>query len=286
MDSDNQSSGNSQMLEAWQESAKYWAQHRDTIHRMFAQLTQALIEAAQIRAGQHVLDVAGGAGDPSLTIAELVGPDGRVTYTDAVAQMVETARSEASRREINNIEFKQCVADSLPFPENSFDVVVSRLGVMLFPDPFAAISEMLRVLKPNGRLAFAVWHKSELNPFCYVVSNVMDQYIKTAAEDPDAPGAFRFAEPGKLAAVMKQAGAVDVEDFVFSFDIAAPISPLQFWLMRSQTSDTLRQKLTQLSSDEQAVVTAKIKHGVKEFFPGDEMKFPARMIIASGKKPN
>jgi ubiquinone/menaquinone biosynthesis C-methylase UbiE len=281
MDSKNQ---NSDMLEAWQESAKYWAQHRDTIHVMFAPLTQVLIETAQIREGQNVLDVAGGAGDPSLTIAELVGPAGHVTYTDAVAQMVETARGEASRRGISSIEFHQCVADALPFPENSFDVVVSRLGVMLFPDPLAAVREMLRVLKPNGRLAFAVWHQSELNPFCYVVSNVIDQYIKSAPTGPDEPGAFRFAEPGKLPAVMKQAGAVDVEDFVFSFNIAAPISPLQFWLMRSQTSDTLRQKLAQLSSDEQAVVTAKIKHGVKEFFPDDKMQFPARMIIATAKK--
>ncbi len=287
MDSNNRNSNNSSdMLEAWQKSAKYWAQHHDTIHAMFAPLTQVLIETAQIREGQTVLDVAGGAGEPSLTIAGLVGPTGQVTYTDAVAQMVETARSEASRRGISNIEFHQCLADALRFPENSFDVVVSRLGVMLFPDPLAAVREMLRVLKPNGRLAFAVWHQSELNPFCYVVTNVIDQYIKSVPTDPDEPGAFRFAEPGKLAEVMKEAGAVHVEDFVFSFDIAAPISPLQFWLMRSQTSDTLREKLAQLSSDEQAVVTAKIKQGVKEFFPGDKMKFPARMIIATGKKPN
>jgi ubiquinone/menaquinone biosynthesis C-methylase UbiE len=272
------------MLKAWQESAKYWAQHRDTIHLMFTPLTQVLVETARIQEGQNVLDVAGGAGDPSLTIAGLVGPTGHVTYTDAVAQMVETARSEASRRGFDNVEFHQCLADALPFPENSFDVVVSRLGVMLFPDPLAAVREMLRVLKPNGRLAFAVWHQSELNPFCYVVTNVIDQYIKSAPIGPDEPSAFRFAEPGKLAAVMKHGGAVEVDDFVFSFDIAAPISALQFWLMRSQTSDTLRQKLAQLSSDEQAVVTAKIKHGVQEFFPDDQMKFPARMIIATGKK--
>ena len=144
--------------------------------------------------------------------------------------------------------------------------------------------ELLRVAKPGGVLAFAVWHKSELNPFCYVVTNVMDQHIEPAVPGPDAPSAFRFAEPGKLANVMRQAGAIDVEESTVKFDIAAPISPLEFWTMRSQTSDTLRQKLTQLSEDEQSKISQEIVHAVQEFFPANQMKFPAQMIIAIGKK--
>ena len=66
----------SDMLQVWQESAKYWTKHSDTIHQMFAPLTRALIERGGISEGQTVLDVAGGAGEPSLTIAETVGPDG------------------------------------------------------------------------------------------------------------------------------------------------------------------------------------------------------------------
>jgi SAM-dependent methyltransferase len=273
------------MLDVWRESAQYWTKHSHTIHQMFAPLTRALIERAGIVAGQHVLDVAGGAGEPSLTIAETVGPGGSVTCTDAVAEMVEAARAEAQRRGLTNMQFRQCTADSLPFPDNSFDVVVSRLGAMFFPDPVAAMRGMLRVLRPNGKLAFAVWGQSDVNPFCYLVTRVMEHHVKSPAADPDAPNAFRFAEPGKLTTVMTQAGAINVEEGIVSFDLEAPISARQFWAMRSQTSDTLRAKLEKLSADEQAEIAVEIEQAVQEFFPSNQMKFPAHLIIATGKKP-
>lgn len=273
------------ILSEWRESAPHWSRHSATIRTIFAPLTSALIEHAGIHEGQSVLDVAGGPGEPSLTIAEVVGPSGSVTCTDAVPEMVEAARAEADRRGIRNVQFRQCTADSLPFPDNSFDAVVCRLGAMFFPDSSAAMREMLRVTKPGGVIAFAVWHKSELNPFCYVVTNVMDQHVTpTTVADPDAPSAFRYAETGKLANVISQAGAIDVEEHIVKFDIAAPVSPVEFWAMRSQTSDTLRQKLTQLSADEQSQIAREVESAVQEFFPHNQMKFPAQMIIASGKK--
>src|SRR5215218_441894 len=112
--------------------------------------------------------------------------------------MIEAARAEAQRRGLTNMQFRQCSADSLPFPDNTFDVIVSRLGVMFFPDSVAAMREILRVLKPGGKLGFAVWGKSDVNPFCYLVTGVMEQHVKSAAADPDAPNAFRFAELGKV----------------------------------------------------------------------------------------
>ena|SRR5690349_6022562 len=274
------------MLDVWTESARYWTKHSNTLHQMFVPLTSALLERAGISKGQTVLDVAGGAGEPSLTIAEVVGTEGSVTCTDGVAQMVETARAEAQRRGLTNMRLQQCAADSLPFPDNSFDVVVSRLGVMFFPDPVAAFREMLRVLRPNGRLAFAVWGKSDVNPFCYLVTRVMEQHVKSPAADPDAPNAFRFAEPGKLINVMKQAGAVDVEESIVDFDIEAPISAREFWGIRSQTSDTLREKLVKLTADEQTQIADEVEQAVAEFFPGNQMKFPTQMLIATGTKPS
>ena len=273
------------VLNEWRETAKYWTKYSATIRTMFAPLTEALIEQAGIHEGQSVLDVAGGAGEPSLTIAEVVGSTGSVTCTDAVADMVEAAQTEAGRRGVNNIQFQVCSADSLPFPDNSFDTVVSRLGFMFFPDSLAAMRELLRVAKPGGSMAFAVWHKSDVNPFCYLVSRIMDQHVEQPATEPDAPNAFRFAEPGKLANVMTRAGLVDVVERVIKFDIAAPLSPLEFWTMRSQTSDTLRHKLAKLPADEQAEVTREVEQAVSEFFPDNQMKFPAQMIIVSGKKP-
>ena len=272
-------------INGWSETAPYWIKHSATIRTMFVPVTRALIERAGVQAGQSVLDVAGGAGEPSLTIARTVGPTGSVTCTDAVAEMVAAAESEARRQGLKNVQFHQCLADCLPFADASFEVVVSRLGVMFFPDPLAAMRELIRVTKPGGVLAFVVWHKSELNPFCYFVSGVMDQHVSSPAADPDAPNAFRFAEQGKLANVMVQAGAVDIEESEIEFDIEAPISAQEFWAMRSQTSDTLRAKLKQLSADEQSQVAREVEQAVVEFFPHDQMRFPARMILLTGKKP-
>lgn len=269
------------IVDAWRESAPYWARHSNTIRTMFMPLTRALIEHAGIHEGQSVLDVAGGAGEPSLTIAGIVES---VTCTDAVAEMVETARAEAQRRGITNVQFRQCSADDLPFPSNSFDVTVSRLGAMFFPDPVAAVREMLRVTRPGGSLGLAVWARSEANPFCHVVTGVIDRHINPGVVDPDAPNAFRFAEPGKLAGIVTEAGASGVKEHVVKFNMEAPISPPQFWTMRSQTSDTLREKLAKLSSDEQAQITSEIEQAVQQFFPANQMRFPTQMIVVTGRK--
>jgi SAM-dependent methyltransferase len=155
---------------------------------------------------------------------------------------------------------------------------------MLVPDPLAAVREMLRVTKPGGRLALAVWHKSEINPFCYVVTNVMAQHVNAPAADPDAPNAFRFAESGKLANVLTEAGAREVEERVVKFNIQAPISAHEFWIMRSRTSDTLREKLAKLSTEEQTQIADEVQQEVKEFFPHNQMNFPTQMILATATK--
>src|SRR5688500_18274240 len=118
----------SEILREWKDSAALWRVHSVTIRRMFAPLTAALIEEAEISTGQSVLDVAGGPGEPSLTIAEVVKPTGSVMCTDAVAEMVAAAEEESQRRGLENVHFRQCTADSLPFADNAFDVTVSRLG--------------------------------------------------------------------------------------------------------------------------------------------------------------
>jgi ubiquinone/menaquinone biosynthesis C-methylase UbiE len=269
----------------WGETAKYWVRHSDLIRVMFAPLTRTLMEDARIVHGQRVLDVAGGAGEPSLTIAATVGPAGSVTCTDAVEEMVNAARAEAGRRGLGNIEFRCCTADSLPFPDDSFDAVVSRLGAMFFPEPLGALREMLRVSKPNGRVALAVWHRSDLNPFCYIVSEAMSRYVETPPSDPDAPGAFRFAEPGKLAGILKAAGAIDVNERILEFKIEAPLSPEEFWEMRSETSESLRSKLTTLTAEQALQVAREVEAEVREFFPNNQMSFPAKMLIVSGTKP-
>jgi ubiquinone/menaquinone biosynthesis C-methylase UbiE len=275
-----------EVLREWRASAFYWQKHANTIRTMFEPVTQALIEDADIMEGEAVLDVAGGAGEPSLTIADLVGPTGSVTYTDAVQEMVAAAEIESHRRGLKNISFKQCSAQSLPFESQSFDAVVCRLGVMFFPDPVAALREMLRVTKHDGVISLAVWGKSELNPFSYAITSVVERYFEMTAEaDPNASGAFRFAEPGSVTQILAEAGAVDIRERVLKFNIAAPISLEQFWEMRSETSGTLREKLATLSPSQVDLLAKEAKQAVSEFFSKSGMSIPAQMNIVTAHKP-
>jgi SAM-dependent methyltransferase len=272
-------------LREWRESAQYWERHAQTIRTMFAPVTRALIAEAGIIEGDKVLDVAGGPGEPSLTIAEEVGPTGSVVCTDAVAEMVAAAQSEAHRRGLKNISFEQCLPDSLPFESNSFDAAVCRLGVMFFPEPLSGLREMLRIVKSEGALSFAVWHERDANPFSYTVTDAVSRYIKIQPEDPDAPGAFRFAAPDKLARILTEAGATRVRELLLKFRIEAPISRDEFWEMRSSTSGTLREKLDAMSADLRRKIADEVKEAVTEFFPDERMSFPAQMLIVTGDKP-
>src|ERR1041385_3793265 len=205
-------------LQAWESSAPYWEKHRALITQMFAPLTTALIEEAHIAPGDKVLDIGGGAGEPSLTMSGNVGPTGAVMYSDPAPGMLEAARAEAARRGLTNIQFEQCSGDELPFRDHSFDAAVARLSVMFFPDPLRGLREALRVVRGRGRVAFVVWTRREANPFFAVTAEVVDRFVPMAEPEADAPDPFRFALPGKLAGMLKEAGGVDVVERQLNFE--------------------------------------------------------------------
>jgi ubiquinone/menaquinone biosynthesis C-methylase UbiE len=274
-----------EVLAAWETSSQYWNKHQALIEKMYAPLSRALIEDAHIVSGQTVIDVGGGSGEPSLTIAPLVGASGSVTYTDPAAGMVRAARDEATRRGLTNISFHQCPAEQLPFADDSFDAGVSRLSVMFFPDVLAGQREMLRVVKSGGYVSFMVWAAREVNPFFSVVTEVLDRFVPADVEDEDAPGAFRFATPGKLATALREAGAVDVRERDLAFTIEAPITVERFWELRTEMSDTFRKKLAKLVPDQVAAIRYTVQKAVGGYFKTGGMSFPARVLIVTGKKP-
>src|ERR1700720_2461286 len=195
-----------EVIKRWRGSATVWDKHRKVIRGMFAPVTQALIEDAEIGSQDSVLDVATGPGEPALSVAALAGPNGKVFGVDAIPGMVAAARAEAERLQLKNAKFEVAFADDLPFADETFDAVISRFGVMFFPSPVDGVREMLRVLKPGRKLALAVWHFAERNPFHSALSRVMDRYVDSPPLEPDALDAFRFAPPGKLLEVFSEAG--------------------------------------------------------------------------------
>jgi SAM-dependent methyltransferase len=268
----------------WTESAPYWEKHRDLIRDMFVPVTQALIKDAAITAGSQVLDVAMGPGEPALSIAELVGPAGKVVGTDLVPAMVEAARNEAQRRGLRNTSF-EVVAERLPFPANTFDAVVSRFGIMFFPSPLDSLRDWLRVLKPGGRIAAAVWHSADKNPFFHVVGQVVEKYVASSPPAPDAPDAFRFATPGKLQAVLSEAGVAQISERMLRFAIEAPISVEDFWTIRTEISEKLRTKIAGLPKEQVTSLKREVIEALRAYSSGGGVSFPAEVLILSGRKP-
>jgi ubiquinone/menaquinone biosynthesis C-methylase UbiE len=272
------------VLDAWQTSARYWDKYRVLIAQIFAPLTSGLVEEALIGTGQNVLDIGGGSGEPSLTISSIVGPTGSVMYTDPVAGMVESAQAEAGRRGLTNIHFKQCSADDLPFADRAFDVAVGRLSAMFFVDPAAAVREAVRVIVEDGHVSFAVWGPKEANPFFSTITDVIERFVEVPPEDPDAPDAFRFAAPGKLAGILEKAGAESVIERKLNFEIKAPISFEQFWQLRTEMSGSLREKMAGLSPAQLPTVKQTVADAAQRYFVRGTMSFPAQALIVSGRR--
>ena len=275
-----------EVISRWSETAPYWEKHRAIIREMFAPVTRALIEDARIASGSSVLDVATGPGEPALTIAELVGSEGKVLGIDAVPGMVEAARREASRRKFRNASFAVAPADVLPLETGSFDAVVSRFGVMFFPSPVRAVREMLRVLKPGGRMALAAWHFAERNPFHCTVARVVERYVSSPPPSADSPDAFRFAAPGKLRAVLSEAGVAAACERLLRFSIRASVSVEEFWTLRSEMSENLRSKLAKMPPKQNAEVKREAIEALRAYSGDGAMSFPAEVLIVTGSKPS
>lgn len=273
-----------EIIKRWSGSAPFWEKHREVIRGMFDPVTRALVEDARIGSGDTVLDIATGPGEPALSLAALVGAEGKVFGIDPILGMIEAARRAAESVAAKNVQFEVASADHLPFADDTFDAVVCRFGAMFFPSPVDAVRELLRVLKPGRKLVLAVWHFAEKNPFHYLLSRVMDRHVPPAPPDPDAFDAFRFAAPGKLQKFLSEAGAAAVSERLLQFAIQAPISTEDFWAMRREMSDTFRAKIASLSGDQLAEVNRDALASLREYCTGGCVSLPAEVLIVSGTK--
>src|ERR1700731_132998 len=274
-----------EIIKRWSGSAPFWERHRDIIRQMFTPITQALVEDGEIESQHSVLDIATGPGEPALSVAAMAGTNGKVFGVDPIPEMVTAARRAAERLGLKNVQFDVAFADQLPFHADTFDAVISRFGVMFFPSPLDGVREMLRVLKPGRKLAFAVWHFAERNPFHSALSRVMDRYVDSPPLEPDALDAFRFAPRGKLLKVFSEAGVAASSERLLQFKIeASAVGVEDFWNLRREMSEKLSEKFATLSEELKLKVTQEMLSSLAEYSTANGMSFPAEVLIVSGSK--
>ncbi len=148
------------------------------IPALFQEWAPRVADAARIQSGHRVLDVACGTGVLARAVADRVGPAGSVVGLDINEGMLAMARRKAPQ-----IEWRQGPAEALPFDSNSFDAVVSQFGLMFFEDRRAAVEEMVRVLRPGGRLAVAIWDSLENTPGYAVVTELLQRLFGDETAD-------------------------------------------------------------------------------------------------------
>jgi len=255
--------------------------HREIIRHMFAPVTQALVDDGLIGLGDTVLDIATGLGEPALTMSALVGSESEVFGIDPAPEMVDAARRATDHLGFRNAQFEVASADRLA---DTFDAVVSCFGVMFFSSPIDGVREMLRVLKPGRKLALAVWHFAENNPFHYAVARVIERFVDSPPPPPDAPDAFRFASPGKLRGVLAEAGAISRSERLLKFTIQASTSVEDFWTLRCEMSEKLREKLATLSREKLTEVKRHALEALQGYSTERGMSFLAEVLIVTGTK--
>lgn len=194
----------------WGSVALGWRKWWPIIEAGADDLNQRLVELARVRAGDRVLDVATGIGEPALTAARRVGAEGRVLATDLAPLMLEMARERAAQAGLRNVEFREADVHTLDVGPASFDAALCRWGLMLFLDPSAAAIRIRSALRPGARFAAAVWGEAADVPFLALPMQVARRELDLAPPPADQPGPMRLGRRGALEDVLTGAGFVDV----------------------------------------------------------------------------
>ena len=192
----------------WDYSAKGWSAWRDQIEAWFAPVTKKMIDLAPVKPGQTVLDAGTGYGQPALTAAGIVGPDGHVFGIDLSRAMLEAARKQASKQNLSNVSFAERDIEALD-DVGRFDVVLSRLGLMFVVDRARAFGAIRNALKPGGVLVAAVWGPSPSHHVSLALGPLVSR-LGLPPPPQGAPSPFSMSDASQLTSDLKAAGFVDV----------------------------------------------------------------------------
>ena len=241
----------------WSAAAAGWERWGDWFDRNSGNLAAWLCDAAGMKPGDRVLDLACGAGQPSATAAERVRPGGTVTATDLSPDMVAVTKRKAQTLGLDNLRTQEMDMQALSFADATFDAATCRFGLMFCPDPVKGASEIRRVLKPGARFATAVWDVPARNPFFTSITGVLGEFVPLPPPDPTAPGVFRLAPPGELERVLKAAGFTTVT--VEARPITLTYESLdQYWEIQTALAAPLRAAIASLSADRVAQLKARV----------------------------
>jgi SAM-dependent methyltransferase len=197
------------LLDGWEQASAGWGRQADSVRKWGLPVARWMIEHAELKPGERVLELAAGPGDLGFMAADQIRPGGTLISSDAAEGMIEVARERAAEQGIEDVEFRQLQLEWIDLAAASVDALLCRWGVMLTVDPGAALQECRRVLRPGGRIALAVWGVPEVNPWAVVPQGVLMRLGLLDPPAPGGPGPFSMSAPGRLAEMLEEAGFVE-----------------------------------------------------------------------------
>lgn len=275
-----------QLRHEWTSAATVaaWKKWQARLADFTSGVTRALLETARLQPGMNVVDLASGVGDPALSEAVAVAPNGRVTATDLNPAMLAFIEEQARQRKITNIDFREASAESLPFADASFDALTCRFGIMFFPDLNKSLRECLRVLKPKSRATFVAWGRRE-QPFFACTGGILMKHIELPKPDPDAPNIAMFGEPNRMRTALESTGFADVREETRTIEGRWNGSVDEYWEQFREVAAPFRVILEKLDPESKTQAIHEIKSALVKFQQGAELLLPLEIVIGTGVRP-
>ncbi|HYH33548.1 MAG TPA: class I SAM-dependent methyltransferase [Nocardioides sp.] len=270
--------------EQWQSAAEPWHRWGSFIGSWLGDATETMLDLAHVGEGSRVLDVAAGAGEQSIRAARRVGPGGEVLATDLAPALLERAEEDARAAGLTQVRTLEIDGEELDrLEEGRYDAVVSRVGLIYFPDQQRALAGMRHVLRTGGRVAAVVYSTPERNAFFSVPVQIIRRRAQLPPPLPGQPGPFSLGGPGVLADTLSTAGFSDVEVAVVPSPVRLP-SARECVRFERESFGALHQMMRGLSDTERAETWAEIEEALAAYETADGFVGPCEMLVGAGTR--
>ena len=270
--------------EQWQTAAEPWYRWGPTVEDWLGQATEVMLDLAQVGSGSRVLDVAAGAGGQTIAAARRVGPSGHVLATDISSNILLFASQAVRQEGMGHVETRVMDGESLEeLEEESFDAVISRVGLIYFPDQHKALSGMRRALKPGGRIASVVYSTAQNNEFFSIPVSIIRKRAQLPPPLPGQPGPFSLGGDGVLEEAYRGAGFRETETRV----VPSPLrlsSAAECVRFERESFGALHQMMSGLPETERESVWEEIERELGRFEGPDGFEGPCEMLVGVGTK--
>jgi len=268
----------------WEDAAEAWDRWAPTLEAWLGDATGRMLEAAGVRADAEVLDVAAGGGGQTLAAARRVGRGGRVVATDISPTILTFAAKAAAQAGLTNVETLEADGEAIgDLAAGAFDAVISRLGLIYFPDQHTALTGMARVLRDGGRVAAIVYSTADRNGFFSIPVSIIRDRAKLPPPQPGQPGPFSLGAPGVLEAALAAAGfrEVTVQTVAAPLRLSSAAECVRFEL---ESFGALHQMLAPVPEQDRGQVWADIERELRRFETPAGFVGPCELHIAAGTK--